>query len=346
MVNDYSLQFVCDCIEAEFIPASSGSKAKEIFVNGLADPRNATINDVSFIASKNYVNTLSSIKACAVIVTSDLVSVNPAHSLVVENPYLAYAKLSALFAEVKPPAEVHLSASVSSTATVGRNCSIAANVVIEDGAIIGDDAVISAGAVIGARVKIGNRSFIYPNVSLYHDVVLGDDCIIHSGAVIGCDGFGFAPTVDGFVKIHQLGTVIIGNRVEIGANASIDRGALANTEIHDGVKIDNLVHIAHNCIVGKNTAIAGQVGMAGATEIGENCMIGGQAGIAGHLKIANNVQITGKSMVTKGIKQSGVYSSGTGFSDNLSWRKNAVRFNQLDDIYKRLLTIEKQTTDK
>jgi len=214
--------------------------------------------------------------------------------------------------------------------------------VIGEDAVIGEKTVINANVSIGARAKIGANGYLHPNVSIYHDVTIGSDCIVHSGAAIGSDGFGFAPSPDGYVKIYQLGTVVIGNRVEIGANTSIDRGALGDTEIHDGVKIDNLVHIAHNCVVGANTALAGQVGMAGTTKIGKGCTFGGQVGIAGHLEIVDDVHVTGKSMVTKKISEPGIYSSGTGFSDNKSWRKNAVRFNQLDELYKRLQRLEKK----
>ena len=172
------------------------------------------------------------------------------------------------------------------------------------------------------------------------DVVIGNNCIVHANSVIGADGFGFAKSEDGWVKIHQLGSVLIADNVEIGAAVTIDRGALGSTIIEQGVILDDQVHIAHNVVIGENTAIAGATAIAGSTSIGKNCTIAGAVGIVGHLKIVDNVHITAMSLVTHSIKHSGAYSSGTAMSDNFSWRKNAVRFNQLDKMHKRLKKLE------
>lgn len=342
----YKLGYIAEYLEAELVSASSVSDAAEILIRGISSPLSACDDQISFVASRAYVAELENTSAAAIILSEEFANLCHVSHLIVANPYLAYAKLTQLFAEPRPDSGIHSSAVISETAVIGDGCSIAANAVIADGAIIGDSAIIGPNVSIGARAKIGMRTQLHANVSIYHDVSIGSDCIIHSGTVIGSDGFGFAPGNEGYVKIHQLGTVLVGDRVEIGANASIDRGALGNTEIHDGAKIDNLVHIAHNCIIGANTALAGQVGMAGTTEIGKGCTFGGQVGIAGHIKIADGVHVTGKSMVTKKITEPGLYSSGTGFSDNKSWRKNAVRFNQLDELYKRVLRLEKNTNEK
>jgi len=342
----YKLGYIAEYLEAELVSASSVSGAAEIEISGISNPSSARDNQISFIASKAYVSDLENSKAAAVILNRELAVFCPVSHLIVENPYLSYAKLTKLFAEQIPEPGIATGAVIAESAVIGEGVYIGANAVIGEDAVIGEKTVINANVSIGARAKIGANGYLHPNVSIYHDVTIGSDCIVHSGAAIGSDGFGFAPSPDGYVKIYQLGTVVIGNRVEIGANTSIDRGALGDTEIHDGVKIDNLVHIAHNCVVGANTALAGQVGMAGTTKIGKGCTFGGQVGIAGHLKIVDDVHVTGKSMVTKKISEPGIYSSGTGFSDNKSWRKNAVRFNQLDELYKRLQRLEKNTNNK
>ena len=337
----YKLGYIAEYLEADLVSASGVSEAAKIEIFGIATPTGARAGQISFIASRAYVAELENTRASAVILNDEFASFCTLSHLVVEDPYLAYAKLSQLFTEPGPEPGIAPSAAIADSAQVDPDCCVGANVVIGDDVVIGGASVIDANVSIGDGVKIGSNSHLYPNVSIYRDVSIGSDCIIHSGAVIGSDGFGFASGPDGYVKICQLGTVIVGDRVEIGANASIDRGALGNTEIHDGVKIDNLVHIAHNCIIGSDTALAGQVGMGGTTEIGRGCTFGGQVGIAGHLKIADGVRVTGKSMVTKKISEPGLYSSGTGFSDNRSWRKNAVRFNTLDDLYRRVLRLEK-----
>ena len=342
----YRLGYIAEYLEAELVSASGVSDADEIEITGISSPSLALGNQVSFIASKAYASDLQSTNAAAIILKEEFAELCPVSYLLAKDPYLAYAKLTALFAELTPAPNIEPSAVVADSACIGSGCYIAANAVIGEQAVIGENTYIGPNVSIGARAKIGARGHLYPNVSIYHDVVIGTDTIIHSGTVIGSDGFGFAPSAQGYVKIHQLGSVIIGDRVEIGANTSIDRGALGNTEIQDGVKIDNLVHIAHNCVIGANTALAGQVGMAGTTVIGKGCTFGGQVGIAGHLKITDSVHVTGKSMVTKGISKPGLYSSGTRFSDNKRWRKNAVRFNQLDEIYRRLLRLEKDADNK
>jgi UDP-3-O-[3-hydroxymyristoyl] glucosamine N-acyltransferase len=201
---------------------------------------------------------------------------------------------------------------------------------------------VGAGCYIGDDVEIGEATELKPNVTIYQAVQIGQGCLIHSGSVIGADGFGFAPTAQGWLKIHQLGSVIIGNKVEIGANSCIDRGALDNTIIEDGVIIDNLVQIAHNVKIGRNTAIAGHTAIAGSTTIGSQCTIAGAVGIVGHLQIADKVHITAMSLVTSSITEPGSYSSGTAMSNTKDWRKNAARFRQLDELANRLQKLERE----
>ena len=214
--------------------------------------------------------------------------------------------------------------------------------VIDAGADIGPNVVLGANCVIGERCRIGAGTRLHASVVLYRDVTIGEHCTLHANAVLGADGFGFAPSPEGWQKIHQLGGVRIGNRVEIGACTTIDRGALEDTVVEDGAIIDNLVQIAHNCHIGKNTAIAGCTGLAGSTIIGANCTLAGGVGVVGHVEICDNVHITGMTMVTKSITEPGSYSSGTPMASTRDWKRSAVRFAQLDSIQKRLAGLEKQ----
>ena len=264
------------------------------------------------------------------------------NALVLDNPYLGYAKVSSLF-DTLPAAcqQVHERAWVSKSAQLGQGVTVGANAVIEDNAVIGDFAVIGPGSVVGARSRIGKNTRLHANVSLYHDVVIGERCIVHSGAVIGADGFGFAPEKGVWHKISQIGGVTIGNDVEIGANTSIDRGALSDTCIGNGVKLDNQIQIAHNVQVGDNAAMAACVGIAGSTKIGANVTLSGGVGVSGHLEIADGTHITAMSIVTKSITEAGSYSSGTAMAPSAEWKKSAARFRQLDEMAKKIKALEK-----
>ena len=265
--------------------------------------------------------------ATAAIVKPQWVNALTIPVISVDNPYLAYAKASQLFA-VRPAAApgVAATAVIAASATVADDASIAAGAVIEAAAVIAAGAVIGANCVVGARSKIGTGSRLFANVCLYHDVVIGNNCEIGSGAVVGSDGFGFAPCDSGWQPIAQNGGVVIGDRVFIGANTTIDRGALQPTVIADGVIIDNQVQIAHNCVIGENTAIAGCVGIAGSSSIGKNCLLAGGVGVVGHLQICDGVQINARARVTKSITEPGVYASGTPLMKLTDWRKAAALF--------------------
>ncbi len=319
----------------------------ECKITGLAALDAAQSGDISFIANEQYLKYLTGTQASAVILPAKLAADCAVNCLLADDAYLAYAKISRLFDTApKTPPGVHASAQVAADVNIGARVSIGPCCCIEAGVQLGDDVVLGAGAFVGAGAQIGSGSHIAANATICHAVSIGARVRIHSGAVIGADGFGFARSADeGWVKIHQLGSVVIGDDVDIGACTSIDRGALQNTVIGDGVIIDNQVQIAHNVEIGENTAIAGCVGIAGSVKIGANCSLGGGVGIAGHLSIADNVVLTGMTLVSKSITEAGVYSSGTALSKHAVWQKNAVRFLQLDKLHKRVVALEKRLKD-
>ncbi|MFD2229779.1 UDP-3-O-(3-hydroxymyristoyl)glucosamine N-acyltransferase [Alkalimarinus sediminis] len=311
-------------------------------ITGISTLQAAQKGDISFLANPAYEKYLKDTLASVVILSSNSVDKAPCNALVVNNPYLAYATLSHCFAySLTEPQGVHQSAVVDPLAIVDASAVVAANAVIEKGAVIGANVIVGAGCFIGENTEIGEDTRLYANVSVYHGVSIGKQCIIHSGVVIGADGFGIAPGPTGWNKIAQIGGVVIGDNVEVGANTTIDRGALDNTIIENGVKLDNQIQIAHNVIVGENTAIAACAGIAGSTRVGKGCVIGGGCGLAGHLTIADNVHLTGMTLVTKSIKKAGVYSSGTAVEPNDKWRRNVVRFRQLDELANRVKKLEK-----
>jgi UDP-3-O-[3-hydroxymyristoyl] glucosamine N-acyltransferase len=316
-------------------------------ITGIASLEHASKGEISFLADKKLAKSLQTTKASAVIVQelpADDTTDSSISWLLSSNPYLSFAHLTALFNDApKYQASVHPSALIDASATIGKNVVIGANVMIGAHSVIGDNCIIETNTVISERCVLGDDCHLHANVTLYHNVIVGNQVIIHSGAVLGADGFGFAPQSGQYKwqKIYQLGGVRIGNRVEIGANSCIDRGALADTIVHDGVIIDNLVHIAHNCEVGDNSALAAYVGVAGSVKIGKNCTFAGKVGISGHLEIADNCHFAGMTVVTGTVKEPGAYATGTAMMPVREWRKSAVRFSQLDDMYARLRKLEK-----
>lgn len=316
-------------------------------ISALATLQSATSADISFIANPAYKKYLTATMAGAVIVHPDLANDVTGNKLIVANPYLCYAHLTKLFDQLFVSSlGIHASAVIGNSCTLGSNISIDANAVIAEGVTLGDNVSVGAGSYVGKNSCIGAGTKLYPNVTIYHGIYIGCDCIFHSGCVIGADGFGYAPTDIGWVKIHQLGGVIIGNRVEVGANTTIDRGALDNTFLDDGVIVDNLVQIGHNVRLGKNTAIAAHTAIAGSTNIGADCTIAGAVAIAGHITLADNVHISGMSMVSSSIAKSGSYSSGVPLAPTKEWRKNAARFRQLNALAERLIKLERHPKDE
>lgn len=294
----------------------------KIVISRLAPIASAQSGDLTFLAGSAYHRYLSETKASAIIMTETDAKNYSATALIVENPEYAFARIAHLFNPVKKPsAGIHPTAIVSSSAKIDSSVSIGAHCVIGDNVVIGANTIIYAGVIVYDDVKIGSDNLIYSNVTLYHHIILGNKVILHSGVVIGADGFGLAQHKGAWEKIPQLGSVTIGNDVEIGANTCVDRGALINTIIENDVKIDNLVMIAHNVHVGAHTVIAGCASIAGSTTIGDYCIIGGAVNIGGHLTICNGAIFTGCAMVTNSVKEPGIYSSGTGLFPNSVWRK-------------------------
>lgn len=312
-------------------------------ISGLATLQEAGADQLSFLANVQYRKFLSGCQAGAVLLTAADAEGYPGNALVVANPYLAYAELSHLF-DRKPKAlpGVHSTAVVAADAHVDASASIGAYAVIESGAHIAAGVTVGAQCVVGARSVIGEGGWLAPRVTLYHDVRIGKRVVIQSGAVIGGEGFGFANEKGVWQKIAQIGGVTIGDDVEIGANTTVDRGALSDTLIGNGVKLDNQIMIAHNVQIGDNTAMAGCAGISGSTKIGKNCMIAGGVGMVGHIEVCDNVFVTGMTMVTRSITEPGSYSSGTAMQPAAEWRKSAARIRQLDDMARRLQQLEKQ----
>lgn len=315
---------------------------ESIVIEGIATLAQAQSGQLSFLANMAYKDQLQHTQASAVIVHPKQVEECQCAALVLDNPYLGYAKVSQFFNTLPSPSgQIHPSAVVSPLAKVADGVSIGANAVIDDYAVLEEGSVIGAGSVVGTNSRIGARTRLHQNVSIYHDVVIGRDGIIHSGAVIGSDGFGFANEKGKWVKICQIGGVSIGDDVEIGANTTIDRGAMSDTVIGDGVKLDNQIQIAHNVEVGAHTAMAGGCMIAGSTKIGSCCTLAGGVGVAGHLQLVDGTHVTAMTLVTKSITEPGSYSSGTAMSSTAEWRKSAARFRQLDEMAKRIKLIEK-----
>lgn len=340
MPTTYSLKELSEIISAEQIVNENVQSGR---ISGINSIENAQQGEISFIANQKYASKLSSTSASAVIVPPDLTVSSKIPLLICSNPYLAYAQISQLFDKCPIPSQgIHPTAVICETADVHHSACVGANAVISAKAKIGANTVIGSGVYIGDGVIVGTHSHIQANVSIHYACEVGDHALIQSGTVIGSDGFGYAPKKDGWEKIAQVGRVIIGNRVEIGANTCIDRGAIQDTLIADDVIIDNLVHISHNVEVRQATAIAGGVGIAGSTVVGKNCTIGGQSGINGHIEITDNVHLSGMAMVTKGIKEPGLYAAGLPLMAQRAWRKVVVHIRKLDDLAKRVKVLENE----
>ncbi|KPY52412.1 UDP-3-O-acylglucosamine N-acyltransferase [Pseudomonas syringae pv. solidagae] len=263
-------------------------------------------------------------------------------ALLVPDPYLAYARISHLFdPKPKSVAGVHPTAVIAEDALIDPAASVGAFAVIESGVRIAAGVTIGAHCFIGARCEIGEGGWLAPRVTLYHDVRIGKRVVIQSGAVLGGEGFGFASEKGVWQKIAQIGGVTLGDDVEIGVNTAIDRGALADTRIGNGVKLDNQIQIAHNVQIGDHTAMAACVGISGSTKIGKHCMLAGGVGLVGHIEICDGVFITGMTMVTHSITEPGSYSSGTAMQPAAEWRKSAARLRKIDDMARRLQKLEK-----
>lgn len=297
---------------------------------------------LSFLANPRYVRFLEATRAAAVVLGPESADRCPVSALVCANPYATYARIAQLLHPSQPfDGGRHPAAVVEPGAQVDHSAWIAAGACIEAGTSIGPGCWVGPGSVVMAGARLGAGSKLVANVTVCREVRIGERCLLHPGVVIGADGFGQAPDAGGYVKVPQIGTVVVGDDVEIGANSTVDRGAIEDTVIEDGVKIDNLVQIGHNTHVGAHTVIAGCVGISGSTRIGRRCMIGGQVGIAGHLEICDDVVLTGRTMVISSIREPGMYSSGLTADEARRFRRNSARFHQLDELAKRLRQLER-----
>ena len=328
---------------AETLDAELRGDAEKV-IDGLATLQGATSHQLSFLANAHYRKQLEQTQAGAVLLSVSDAADYSGDCLVVADPYLAYAKLSHYFDRTpKQPAGIHPTAVIADSALIDSTACIGPGVVVDEHAVIGAGVTLGAHCFIGARTTIAEGGRLLARVTLYHDVTVGARVVIQSGAVIGGEGFGFANHQGTWHKIAQIGGVTIGDDVEIGANTTIDRGALDDTLIGHGVKLDNQIQIAHNVQIGDNTAVAACVGISGSAKIGRNCMLAGGVGLVGHIDICDGVFITGMTMVTHSITEPGAYSSGTAMQPAADWKKNAVRFRQLDSMAKRIRALEKHT---
>lgn len=316
-----------------------------VTITGLASLATADAGDLSHLSSPAYRDHLAHTRASAVILAEPDLEHWKGPALVVNNPYLAFARASRLFArlpELNPG--VHPSARVESGVTLGDGVRIGPGVCVGAGVSIGAGARLYANVVVGEGCRIGADSLVMPNAVLYQHVRLGARCTVHGGAVIGADGFGFTAAEDGRLEaIAQLGGVSIGDDVSIGACTSIDRGALDDTVIEDGVKIDNQVQIGHNCRIGAHTLICGCVGIVGSTRVGRHCVLAGGVGIGGDrpIELADRVVVSGMTHVSASITEPGIYSGGVLHSSNRQWKKNALRFGRLDELHRRVAALER-----
>ena len=312
-------------------------------ISGVAPLARAGREQLAFLANPRYLPDLAKTRAGVVVLRAEHADASPSPVLIAKDPYLAYARIAALFEHdpaappgIHPNAVIAADAHVDTAASVGPGCVVESGASIEAGALIGPHCVVGPDCTVGAQSRLG------AHVTLVTRVTLGKRVLIHPGAVLGADGFGIARDRDHWVKVPQLGGVRIGDDCEIGANTTIDRGALEDTVLEEDVRLDNQIQIAHNVRIGAHTAMAGCSAVAGSASIGRYCLIGGSAGVLGHLEIADGVTITAMSLVTHSMREPGEYSSGTPIEENRRWRRNAARMRQLDAMARRIATLEKQ----
>lgn len=313
----------------------------------VASLESAGADALTFVSRDAFVGRLAGTRAAAAIVTPECADAAPCPVLLSDNPYATYARAAQLLHPPPVlPAGIDDAARVDRSARIGGGVHVGPFAVVEAGVEIAEGAQIAAGAFIGRDASVGAHTRIGPRVVVAHACRIGVRGLVQPGAVIGADGFGYARDGDAWIKIPQIGAVVIGDDVEIGASTTIDRGTLDDTVIGDGVILDNQIQIAHNVRIGEHTAMAGCVGVAGSAVIGRRCTVGGAAVILGHLEIVDDVHITAMSLVTKSITLAGTYSSGTPLESNADWRRNAARFRQLDALARRVSRLEKGKSDK
>lgn len=310
-------------------------------VERVASLETARGDELAFLANPKYLKHLATTRAGAVVIDAAGADRCPVPVLIAANPYASYARMAqVLHPEPAFAGGVHPAAVVESGAQVDATAWIGAGAWVGRGARVGARTYVGPGCVVLEGALIGEDCRFVANVTVCRAVRIGDRCVFAPGAVIGADGFGHAPDRDGYVKIPQVGTVVVGNDVDVGANTTIDRGTIGDTVIEDGVKIDNLCMIAHNVRIGAHTVMAAMVGIAGSSTVGRRCMLGGQAGITGHLSICDDVALTGKTMVSRSITRPGLYSGNLPADEARSFRRNSARFQKLDELAKRVRRLE------
>jgi len=333
------------------MPASLGELATEFGcdlvgdpdtrVDGVATLANASPQSIGFLANPAYRNQLQATKAAAVVLAEADAEDCPVAALICEDPYMTYARIAGRLhpPKVRPPG-IHSSAVVDDSTTISDSAHISANVVIGKDCAIADGVFIGAGCVLGERCSVGANSQLLSNATLVDDIRIGERTIIHPGAIVGSDGFGHAQGDSGWIKIPQVGGVVIGDDVEVGANTAVDCGAIDDTVIEDGVRLDNLIQVGHNVRIGAHSAIIGPTAIAGSSVIGKRCMISGLVGVVGHVSICDDVIITPQVLVTKDIKEPGIYSATFGAEKDKDWKRMVVRFRRLETLEKRVADLE------
>lgn len=315
----------------------------ETRVRQVATLESATADAITFLANDRYLLQLKTTRAGAVILSESARTATRLPRIVCSNPYAYFARVSAWFNPGHQPRPgVHATAVIDGSAAIARDAEIGPYVVVGRNVRIGACSVVGAGCYVGDDVTIGAGARLFPHVTVYHGCAIGDRVILHSGVVIGADGFGIAMEEGRWLKVPQIGRVVIGDEVEVGANTTIDRGALDDTVIEEGVKLDNQIQIAHNVRIGAHTAIAAFVGIAGSSKVGRYCKIGGASGISGHLTIADHVEISAFTLVSKSIDRPGIYTGVYAFEPHGAWRKNAAQLRHLNELAGRVRALEKK----
>jgi UDP-3-O-[3-hydroxymyristoyl] glucosamine N-acyltransferase len=337
---EFTAAVIADFLKGE-IEGNPGVK-----VNTVAKIEEGHEGALSFLANPKYEHFIYTTRSSVVLIKKDFVAAGKINATLIRvpDPYKAFATLLALVEQNKPKkAGIHSSAVIETTAKIGKSVYIGSNVYIGENCEIGDNCAIYPNTYMGDKVKIGHNCTIYPNVTIYHECILGNRCIVHAGTVIGSDGFGFAPQSDSeFIKIPQIGNVIIEDNVELGANVAIDRATMGSTIIRRGVKLDNLIQVAHNVDLGENTVIAAQSGIAGSTKIGKNCMIGGQVAINGHIKVADGTKAGAKSGIAADVTEENTILQGVPAIPYKQFYRSSVVFRNLPDIEKKIAALEKE----
>jgi UDP-3-O-[3-hydroxymyristoyl] glucosamine N-acyltransferase len=311
-------------------------------VDSVAALGNAGPRSVAFLANPKYTAQLAETRAGAVILDAKSAANSPVASLIASNPHAVYARVATLLHPEPPPRPgVHASAVVAPSARIDPTAEVGALVTIGEGARVGARCFLGPGSVIERGAVIGEDSRLVAHAFVAHDVRIGARCVVQPGAVIGADGFGFANEKGAWVKVPQIGTVVVGDDVEIGCNTTVDRGAMGDTVIEDGVKLDNLIMIGHNCRIGAHSALAAQIGIAGSTTVGKRCFLGGKVGLAGHITLCDDVVVLGTSFITHNITKPGMYSSALPGEEAGTWRRLVARFKRLDVMARRLKAVEK-----